>query len=87
MKKAYKKPLLIVERFALSQTIAAGCGKRPLDYGVPALSTQYVCGWDLTWGAGIVVIFETLDKCNKATEYYEFACYNAPEGGYQIFQS
>ena len=53
MKKAYKKPAMIVEWFTLSQTIAASCADLS-DYGSPTLNRMYLCGWDLN---GATTIF------------------------------
>ena len=46
MKKAYTKPVLIVERFTLSQTIAHNCGKN-LDFSMATLANKKDCGWNI----------------------------------------
>ena len=41
MKKAYKKPVLLVECFTLSQTIAHNCGEN-LDFSMGTLKTKAI---------------------------------------------
>lgn len=90
MKKAYKKPLLIVERFALTQTIAAGCS--PAD-GLPGLVTFASvdsCGFDMSWGGGLgtgLVLFTNEHYCDLLTESFDGICYNGPNGGLNVFSS
>ena len=82
MKKAYNKPLLIVERFALSQTIATGCGENV--EGKPLNTRTYNCAWDM----GGVIILQTTEICrDNASDVWEIACYNAPEPSMSIFHS
>ena len=82
MKKAYQKPMLIVERFTLSQTIAHNCGKN-LDFSMATHATIETCGWDI----GGLEFFMDPTICDFSVEYFEGVCYNAPEGGYNVFQS
>lgn len=82
MKKAYNKPLLIVERFALSQTIATGCGENVV--GEPLHTRTYNCAWDM----GGVIILQTTEICGEnASDVWDFVCYNAPEPSMSIFHS
>lgn len=80
MKKAYKKPVLIVEQFTLSQTIAQGCGQTHFANFV-RLST---CGWEIAPG---FVVFSQYPQCNFPTEEFDGVCYNAPEAGMNVFHS
>lgn len=84
MKKAYQKPMLIVERFTLSQTIAHNCGKN-LDFSMATHATIETCGWDV---GGIEIFIDPM-ICDQPLEedMFDFACYNAPEGGYNVFHS
>ena len=82
MKKTYKKPLLVVERFAFSQNIANICGDR-VSLGSPNLASKETCGWDV-FGSEL---FQSSYICDIPTEDLEGVCYNAPEGGYNIFGS
>ena len=86
MKKAYNKPLLIVERFALSQTIASGCGDMRR-YGYPTLARKWECGWD--FNDAVVIFLKGVTGCDLQLEYddWEGICYNAPAGGMNVFHS
>ena len=86
MKKAYNKPLLIVERFALSQTIASGCNDMSR-YGDPTLVRKGECGWNLN--DAVVIFLEGVVKCEWQIEdgSMDGICYNAPEGGMNVFHS
>lgn len=83
MKKAYKKPMMIVEWFTLSQTIAAGCGENASNLGEPLHARKADCAWDF-WG---IIIFENSDACVEKSEVYGELCYNAPADGYNVFHS
>lgn len=86
MKKAYKKPAMIVEWFTLSQTIAAGCADLS-DYGSPTLNRMYLCGWD--FNGATTIFLEGNDNCLLQIEdgSLEGVCYNAPVPGMQLFNS
>lgn len=83
MKKAYKKPVLLVECFTLSQTIAHNCGEN-LDFSMGTLKTKESCGWKIAEGT---VLFIDRTNCNLIMDYFLGVCYNAPAGGFNIFQS
>lgn len=78
MKKDYTKPMVYIEQFKLSQSIAAGCNTEGFG-GTPNQDNTSVCGWTL----------EGLNFFNGGTgcEMGEFPgfCYNAPDGGMIIF--
>lgn len=82
MKKAYKKPLLIVERFSFSQNIANICGDN-VNIGEPTQGSKETCGWDM-YGTEI---FMDPHICDLPTEELGGICYNAPEYGFNVFSS
>lgn len=82
MKKAYEKPVLYIERFTLSQSIAHNCGEN-LDFGMATQTTKETCGWNV----GPYEIFMDRLICDRPTKYFDGVCYNAPDGGYNIFAS
>ena len=82
MKRAYEKPVLYIERFTLSQTIAHNCGEN-LDFSMGTEKTKESCGWQV----GAVELFMDPNVCDLSMEYFEGVCYNAPEGGYNVFNS
>lgn len=82
MKKTYRKPLLVVERFAFSQTIANSCGDN-VNIGEPTQGSKESCGWDIY---GTKVFLDNL-ICDFPTEEFGGICYNAPEYGFNVFSS
>ena len=54
-----------------------------LDFGEATQDSKEVCGWVI----GNVEIFADLSICDNPSDYFEFICYNAPEGGFNIFSS
>lgn len=82
MKRTYEKPVLNIERFVLSQTIAHNCGDN-LDFSMATTKTIESCGWDI----GGTVIFMYDGICDFQTDAFDDLCYNAPEGGVNVFNS
>ena len=82
MKKQYKKPVFCIERFVLTQTIAHNCGEN-LDFSMGTLKTKESCGWNM----GGIVIFKEFPVCKWPLEEFGGVCYNAPENGFNVFQS
>ena len=82
MKRAYEKPVLYIERFTLSQTIAQNCGDN-LDFSMAKHSTKETCGWQV----GGFVIFMDQSVCTLRVDNMGGVCYNAPAGGYNVFSS
>ena len=82
MKRAYEKPALYIERFTLTQTIAHNCGDN-LDFSMGTAKTKESCGWQV----GTTEIFMDPNICEFPTEYFGGVCYNAPDGGYNVFNS
>lgn len=90
MKQKYTKPVLVMETFTLSQSIAYNCGQN-LDYSKATHSAQGVCGWDLGFdgahGTGDDILFLSKPVCSFPAEYFAGVCYNNPEGGFNVFNS
>ena len=82
MKRVYEKPVLYIERFALTQSIAHNCSGN-LDFGMGTLKTKESCGWDV----GGIEIFMDPNICDFPTEEFQGVCYNAPSGGTIVFNS
>lgn len=92
MKKAYAKPRLYVESFAVSQTIATACGPTggvnpDAGMGKPNQGNISSCGWDM---GNMVAWASNANKCTIIVP--EDAniggyCYNNPNGGVPIFGS
>lgn len=88
MKLKYTKPAFVIERFALAQSIAAGCGAASSStVGDPNQWDKYTCGWDL---GNMVIWTNTNVGClTKQDENFDLSgiCYNNPDGGQSIFCS
>lgn len=87
MKAVYKKPVLRLEYFTLSQSIAS-CGDfSDSTLGEPGNHQDRTCGWDM----GNVTIWTGQgDSCDLwwgADDEYNGVCYNNPNPGLQIFGS
>ena len=88
MKKPYEKPGLLVESFALSQSIATSCvvNRHNSTVGSPTFSDVPSCGWS----DGLSIIWVSEPACN---EFYpnnaelDIGCYNGPAGDYTVFSS
>ena len=88
MKEAYVTPALPLERFVLSQNVAAGCGVPGGggSLGKPTHWSKDTCGWDL----GNMILWLEGTSCTTYAgpdENVGGICYNNPEGGYNIFSS
>ena len=82
MKRAYAKPVLCIERFTLTQTIARNCGDN-LDFSMATHTTKESCGWDI----GGIEIFVDSYICDFPVREWDGVCYNAPAGGFNVFSS
>jgi hypothetical protein len=94
MRKEYVKPMIGVELFTLTQSIALFCEdlNKEAGLGVPThYDPERDCGWDM----GNWIIFtsdnssckdEQLDGDEEFFEIYG-QCYNSPIGGTEIFSS
>ena len=92
MKKEYKKPMIMFEVFALSQSIAVNCGISTIDgseFGRPTLQEIGDCGWEDSLGE--IVWLEDSEVCvdlpvDEDTQVGGL-CYGNPNGGVSIFGS
>lgn len=82
MKKAYDKPMILIEKFELSQSIAA-CA-----WDVNLVSEE-VCGAvadkESNWGG--VTIFNEKPLCNADPTLFEDFCYTSSGDGWNTFNS
>lgn len=89
MKQTYVKPHMMIERFALTQSIAASCtvaGGNSL--GKPTNWSKSTCAWDI---AGQLIFLDGMSVCRDekvASENIDYSgiCYNNPDGA-MIFSS
>lgn len=83
MKANYIKPMLSLEMFSLSQSVARDCAdsipKNQLNFNDPGR-----CVWDLGGGT---TVFVAGSNCVLDGEQMGFACYNNPSEGNYIFRS
>ena len=83
MKANYTKPMLAVELFSLSQSVARDCGdsipKDQLNFSDPGK-----CVWDMGGGTTVFVAGST---CVLDGEQMGYGCYNNPSEGNFIFRS
>lgn len=88
MKQTYVKPRIIIERFALTQSIATTCtvaGGNSL--GKPTNWSKETCGWKLQ--NDLILFVDAVTACNYDVEpdaLVEGVCYNNPDGA-MIFSS
>lgn len=91
MKMAYVKPSMIVERFTLSQSIAAPCtaASDPSKlYGDPNQQTRSTCQW--VYGDDILFTAGNTKGCNlELSEGVDVGifCYNNPDPDLAVFGS
>ena len=83
MKANYTKPLLAVEMFSLTQSVARDCADSIPKEQVN-MSNINTCSWDLGGGTTVFVAGST---CTLDGESMGFACYNNPSEGNYIFRS
>ena len=90
MSKKYNKPILQIEYFALSQSVALGCGAPHWDemMGGPAHWSKKTCGWRDDLGT-VYWLDTTICETETPIDYspIEGVCYNEPNGGYPVFSS
>lgn len=82
MKNTYSKPVLVIESFVMSQSIAHNCGDQ-LDFNQATLKYKGSCGWEIAPGT---VVFKETPTCTFTGEF-EGICYNNPSDGINIFNS
>ena len=82
MKKQYIKPDILFEDFALSTSIAAGCGI------IIDNQAAEQCGYP--WGKGFVFLIDVTGCTSKAedgSEEYDGLCYDVPIATNELFNS
>lgn len=88
MKKKYVKPMITMDLFSLTQSIAATCGvEHDAEMGYPLQDTKQTCGWYMDDVITLFLIdsaFCTLPLEDGDDSTY---CYNNPSGGTEIFGS
>ena len=96
MKRKYTKPSFAVERFDLSQSIAADCSaENPANprssLGSPTSGSKAVCGWKVggyvIWTANSCSHGRGLPIIASADAVVQGFCYNNPDGNNVIFTS
>ena len=82
MRKAYSKPDIGFESFALSESIAAGCEERP---------HNFITGCGVKFGKQIVFTVEMTNCARKIVDgqqgEFNGLCYHNPSAGYNVFMS
>ena len=92
MKQKYIKPAIVMERFDLAQSIAAGCtaddlAKTDSTVGSPSHWNKTECGWMVDSG---FILWASTPACTQPTNpnaNVDGICYNHPNGGNTIFNS
>ena len=85
MKAKYTKPVLMMESFTLSQTIAHNCGEG-LDWSQATTKYKSTCGW-ATGFPGDTYFIDGNNVCNVDGSQLTTICYNNPDGDLAIFNS
>lgn len=84
MKKEYKKPMIVIEEFSLSQTVARKCSESISKDDVN-LGDINICGWVIA--DGVIAFVEGEGVCQMNGEEITGMCYNNPGEGNYIFDS
>ncbi len=91
MKRIYQKPMLLLERFELKQSITLSCSAASVSgiIGAPNSADKLTCGWEVASNM-VLWLGEPTSPCTipmseDATGYD--VCYNNPLSGYTIFSS
>ena len=83
MKKVYKKPMIVIEEFSLTQTVAQGCSDTIPKENLTNNNIN-TCVWELGGGETVFVYPAT---CTMDGEEMGMACYNNPSEDKRIFRS
>lgn len=91
MKEVYEKPVLRIERFTLSQSIASCGAAHDSSLGHPNHWSKSECGWKV----GDEVYWSSVPGCGEdeddvypeGWDGLEIACYNNPDGDTTVFSS
>lgn len=81
MKRKYVKPMLSKESFALTETVATGCGGLEVETN---FNTPEQCYMDIGDGDRV---FYNPSACENTDVEEEWYCYNSMTGGMPIFRS
>ena len=91
MKRNYQKPMLLLERFELKQSITISCSAASAAgiIGSPNAADKYTCGWEVASNM-VLWLSDPTSPCTiplseDATGYD--VCYNNPANGFTIFTS
>ena len=89
MKSKYMKPVLRIETFSLTQSVAQSCGwDLGASYGRPLLNHPHGCAWEDESGDAIFV--DANSACAMVWDIdsdVNGACFNAPTNPNQLFNS
>lgn len=88
MKKIYIKPIVQIERFTISQSVAQNCGYNDDVFtGFPTQADKNSCGWND--GYGEVYWTSNVTCGGEYSEDLEVGevCYNNPNGAPTVFAS
>ena len=89
MKLEYVKPRILVERFTLTQSIAASCGATGgTTLGKPTSQSAATCGWELN--GSLLFTSSTVNNCTEIVPdgfELEGYCYNNPANMPAFFSS
>lgn len=92
MRQTYMKPKMIVERFALSQSITASCAGVTPGMAFDPVGPQQWSASTCVWQSGSMQMFILNQNCSFGPEVgeefeYEGYCYNNPTTGMSMFSS
>lgn len=82
MKANYTKPLLAVEMFSATQSVARDCTDN-LPGGYITTNDIHNCAWSVSG----TTVFISKPNCQINGEHMDSICYNNPAEGYYIFRS
>jgi hypothetical protein len=85
VKEKYIKPAMMIERFALSSTIAKTCTDYVDPESLIGANSVPVCKWD--FGAGMLIFASETNCTMDYNEIDSIICYNNPGEGQYIFSS
>ena len=88
MRKTYTRPVLNIEHFTMTQSIAANCNMPGYNksWGIPTHDDKYTCAWDD--GDDIYWAIDHICETVVADDFeLEVGCYNNPNGGVTVFGS
>ena len=88
MKKVYTKPVVVIEKFEVSEHIAA-CGNTTVAHGNYLGTPNYANGIQCEFvnGDGKMFLFENNECIAKTLEDNPLGCYNTPTGPISFFAS